>query len=200
MNRQYRSLLSLHLSVNKFMLKKQHKTTEIKTLVLITVASILLIVHVLFIWLSGNQVKTIQLLREQLKVFEKDQQLIKASETLSNQYAREISIISKVFPTEGTMPEFIRTLETLLKNVSLEYSLKFNSLQPIPEQDKLYIPLTITSKLEFDKLIKLFSDLETIPYMTHITQFTINVPEGITKPLSVQMVLKLYVKKPFSSQ
>jgi hypothetical protein len=182
------------------MKKIDDQGSSFKTIILISLAFMLLLVHFILLWSAGQQKKSLQVIRKQLDADRQDQNIIMAAETLNSKFAKEISIISKVFPTEQTTPNFIRVYEELAANYALDYSIKFNSTQPVPEASNLYLPLTAIFKIKYDNLVNFLGDMEKLPYLTHITSINIAAPDGISGILDVRATFKLYVNNPFVSQ
>jgi len=158
------------------------------------------VVNFLFLTLIRGEARTINLLKTQLTSLSQDQQIITSSNDLYNVYKDSIDIISEVFPSEETIPEFIQTLEELLKTYSDGYGIKFNSLSPLREQDNLYIVLTITMKTDFGRLTQFLEDLEHLRYMTHVASLTAKTPSGLAAAGEVTLALKVYVQNPFTTK
>lgn len=180
--------------------KKTVQSQNISLLVLIGCVILLFIMNLLFLFLANQRVKSIALLKEQLNIYLNDQKIISAASSLSDQYKSEIETISAVFPNEETISVFINDLENLIKSQSAEYSIKFNAIQPTPEEDRLFLPVTITMKIKLNQLIEFLESLEKWPYLTHVTIVSINSPQGLSGILETKLTFKIYVKKPFTAQ
>lgn len=167
--------------------------------VLIGINIALVTVNVLFLALFASQVKSIALLKEEVGMLMTAKKAVEASSEVTKQYADTLGVFEDVFPDEETMPTFIQALETKIRAVSGEYSIKFNSLTPVPEQDKLFLLLTINMKTDYEKLNLFLDDLEKMPYMTHVTLITGKTQAGFTGEGSYSIGLKIYVKNPFTS-
>lgn len=179
--------------------KKQisvNRNILILTAVLVFLASL----NCLFIYLSRNKLSEIASLRQEREILEKDRQIVQAADELTQKYQNQIEVFSKVFPSEQTISVFIGDLEKVLKNVSPDYRFQFSSLNPLPEQDKLYLLLTLTLKTDLSEFLNLLEDLEQIPYMMHINSISVNAPLGVTSPVDIRINLKLYVQQPFTVQ
>lgn len=179
--------------------KKIHSIYNTITILTIVIG-MCVVLNVLFIYLVGNNMQMIQLLQKQVVQLKQDQQIIASSQEITDTYKDEIDIISKVFPNEETILTFIQSLEKYIRNSADEYALKINSLTPLPEGDKLYLLLTVVMKTDLTRLLQFLSDLEQIPYMTHVTAISMKNPEGIMKPGEVSIGLKVYVQNPFSTK
>lgn len=154
-------------------------------------------VNILFLVFATNAAKTITLLKKESAMLVQDRQTFASSEQLYNSYKDDMDLISAVFPSEETIPTFIRTLEDLTRAFADEYTVKFVSLTPLVEEDKLYLLLTVTMKTDAARFIQFLASLEQLPYMTHVTSIQVQTPEGYTGKEEVTLGLKLYVKNPF---
>lgn len=168
-------------------------------LILTSILGMLVFLNIIFLFLMKNEVKTIKLIRNELNILEQDKQIINASETIKAQYSHEINAVSSVFPNEVTIPLFIQTMESIIKEYSDEYTFKFNSLTPIAEGDKLYLLITIMMKTDQARLFLLLNKLEILDYMTHITGISAKMPNGFTDKGEFNIGLKVYVQNPFNT-
>lgn len=169
-------------------------------LVLIAVFASLVVVDLLFLVFIRNEFKTIKLLKNELQVLEQNQKIINSSRDITAAYSEEIELISQAFPNEETIPQFVKILENMLKSYADEYNFRFNAVAPIKEQEKSFLPLTITLRTDYLRLLALLDKLETLPYMTHITTIISRNPDGFTDKSETVIGLKLYVQNPFSSK
>ncbi len=167
--------------------------------VLVTLVVILTVVNVLFITLISSEAKTVQLLKKELTGLYGQEKIIATASELSQSYKDEIELISAVFPSEQTITVFIQTIEDLLKGITNEYTFRFSSPIPLREQDKLYLPLTMTLKTDMAGLTRLLKELESMRYMTHITSISSRSPDGFTGVSEVTIVMKIYVQNPFTN-
>lgn len=163
-------------------------------------AGFLVFLDVLLVVFVATQKNTVALLKTQLIQLEQDYRVLSSSENVVEEYRDETEILSNVFPTEGTMLEFIQTLETLLRNSSEEYSIKFNSLTPVVEQDKLFLLLTLTLKTDLIRLDNFLGALEKAPFMTHVTGIVGKMPDSFNGTGELTVGLKVYVNNPFQSR
>lgn len=154
-------------------------------------------IDLLFLVFTTNVAKTVTLLKKEAATLEQDKQIISSSEQLYDTYRKEIELISAVFPNEETFPTFIRTLEDLIRIFADEYTVKFTSLTPLVEQEKLFLLLSLSMKTDNLRLTQFLVSLEQLPYMTHVTSIQAKTPEGFTGQGEVTLGLKLYVKNPF---
>jgi hypothetical protein len=178
--------------------KKEQKSSIL--LILFSVLSSLFVLNFLFLFFIQNENKTIKLLKSELRVLEQNQKIINSSREITATYSKEVELISEVFPNEETIPKFIGILENLIKGYADEYSFKFNAVAPVKEQEKFYLPLTITMKTDYQRLLLFLEKLETLPYMTHVTSIFSKNPDGFTNKSEIIIGLKLYVQNPFSSK
>lgn len=156
--------------------------------------------NLLFIFLTLKEAKTIGLLHKELINLEQNAQIINSSQQIYDKYKGDIEVISAVFPTEQSIPQFISTLESQIRASADEYTFKFNSITPISENTTLYLPLTITMKTDLARLLQFFENLEHLPYMTHITSVFTKSPAGIIGLGETTVALKVYVQNPFTYQ
>jgi hypothetical protein len=166
--------------------------------ILLGVAIALVVINCAFLILFTSQAKSIALLKNEVGMLESART---ASDTsaIAEEYEGTLETLEDVFPDEETMPTFIQELETNIRAVSGEYSIKFNSLTPVPEQDKLFLLLTIHIKTDFSKLNVFLKELEEMPYMTHVTVITGKTSGGFTGESDYNIGLKIYVKNPFTA-
>ncbi len=170
---------------------------------LLTILSVLIgaaaVLNILFIMLTANEVKTTQLLKKELTNLEQNAQIIASSQQIYDQYKDDIEVISAVFSTEESIPQFISVLENQIRSSADEYTFKFSSVTPLSENTELYLPLIITMKTDLARLLQFFDKLEHIPYMTHITSVMSKAPDGIINLSEVTTILKVYVQNPFTN-
>ncbi|MFC1626654.1 hypothetical protein ACFL1P_00455 [Patescibacteria group bacterium] len=170
----------------------------------ITIYSILVVVfcltNLLALYLVHNSRGAIFLLRQQVSQLEQDQQIISSSQQLIDTYEDEIDVISQVFPDEESMLLFIQSLEQEIKTSTDTYSVKFNSLTPLKEKDKLFLLMTLSLKTDILGLHSFLKKIETLPYMTHITSVSVKTPGGIFSRSDVSVNIKIYVRNPFTTK
>ena len=157
-------------------------------------------VDVLFLLLARNEAKTIALLKQELKTLEQNARIITSAQELLSTYQAQIDQISNVFPSEETFPQFIQELESHIRAHADEYSLKFSSVIPLTEQDRLFLPLTLTMKTDLGRLLSFLATVENLPYMTHVSSLVTKTPEGFSGVSEVTVSLKVYVQNPFTAQ
>lgn len=156
------------------------------------------IVNVLLLWFVDSTSKTFTLLQKEIIDLRRQEKLIASAKNLTTTYQKEIALISAVFPEEKTIPQFIKVLENHVASYSSEYSVKFNATTPLKEQDRLFLPLTITMRVDLVALTEFLAGLETLPYMTHVISINTKSPDGILNKSEIIIMLKAYVKDPFS--
>ncbi len=168
--------------------------------ILIALGSGLVLLNILFLIFISNSIKTIGLLREQLDTQRQDEQLVASANQIYSQYKAEIELISRAFPNEENLPNLIQDLERLIRQYADEYSLRFNSVTPLIEQERLFLPLTITMKTDMPRLLHFFEKLETFNYMTHVTAVSSKFPDSLSQAGEVIVGVKVYVQNPFTSK
>jgi hypothetical protein len=159
----------------------------------------LILLSLILIFLFQNEMRTIKLLRNEYAIVTQQKRIVTAATEISEQYKDEIGVISGIFPNEQSIPLFIQALEGLIKQTSSEYSFRFNSLTPIAEGDKLFLLMTVTMKTDQTRLLQFLSELERMPYMTHITGIASKTPGGFIGEAEVNIGMKIYVQNPFST-
>lgn len=166
----------------------------------VIIVLVLFVLNLLFIYLIKSEAKTIKLLRSELVNLEQDRQILESSSEIFSSYAKEIELVSKVFPNEESIPDFISSFEKLIQNNSDDKNLKFNTITPVKEQDKLYIPLTLTIKTDALRLVNFLGSLEKLNYMIHINSVLAKTPDGFSGNGEYIITLKLYVQNPFTNK
>ena len=157
------------------------------------------VLNILFIALAANEVRTIELLKKELTNLEQNAQIIASSQQIYNKYKDDIEVISAVFPTEESIPQFISQLEGEIRQTADEYTFKFSSITPISENTVLFLPLSITMKTDLTRLTLLLEKLENLAYITHVTSINTKAPEGLNGISEVNLQLKVYVQNPFTN-
>ena len=177
----------------------QSKPKNISSLsVWLGIAIVCVVLNVLFLLFIDNLTKTIALLKKEAVQLKQQEKLISSAKDLTTTYKTEIELVSSVFPEENTIPLFIKVLENEVASYSAEYSVKFDAVTPLQEQDRLLLPLTITFRADLTGLMDFLSHLEKLPYMTHVIGLSAKSPDGITNTSEVVVNLKVYVKDPFT--
>lgn len=172
-----------------------------RTLLWITGACILgVFLNLLFLFLIQNSTRNISLLRKELAALEQNQRIIQTAQEVYRAHEEDVALLSGVFPTETSLPEFLTELENVLSGLLSGYTVKFNSIQPIPEAEKLYLLMTINGKGAGDKLDELLLNLEKLPYMTHVVSLQGKTVNGLTGVGDIAMSLKVYVQNPFTNK
>lgn len=174
------------------------KKTNLLT-ILVVVVILLIVVNLMFLSFISNEAQTAGLLKKELIQLTEQEKIITTATQLYSSYEEEIEVISAVFPTEQTITLFIQTIEEELKSVANEYTFRFSSPIPLKEQDKLYLPLVMTLKVDMAGLTRLLKELETLSYMTHITSVGSRSSDGFTSVSEVTIVMKVYVQNPFTN-
>jgi len=170
------------------------------TTLLVLAVSVLVVLDILFLSLVKSQSGSVVLLKNQLRTLKKDEEIVKSGNDLNRRFQDEIVQISSVFPNEETITDFVQTLEALAKSNSDEYSFKFISITPLKEQDVQAIPISVSLKTDLPRLINLLDNLETLPFMTHVSTITSKTPRNIVGPQETIISLKVYVQNPFSQK
>lgn len=174
------------------------KTNPLEKLALFLV--LLVAINLGIIVLLQTQAKTIVLLKDQLRQLEKDQQIVASSEEIYATYEQDIDRILNVFPNEETVLDFLQTLERLTKEVSVDSTIRFASLNPMPETDKLFLLFNISLRTNRELFDIFLERLETLPYMTRIISTQVNFADGDVNNVDAMIVLKLYVQNPFTTK
>ena len=130
---------------------------------------------------------------------EQNAQIIASSQQIYNKYKDDIEVISAVFPTEESIPQFISQLEGEIRQTADEYTFKFSSITPISENTVLFLPLSITMKTDLTRLTLLLEKLENLAYIIHVTSINTKAPEGLNGVSEVNLQLKVYVQNPFTN-
>jgi len=160
----------------------------------------LILLNALFLSVMMSATKTTTLLKAQLGILSQQKQLIASQAQVYSLYKDDIDTLSKVFPNEETIADFISAFEAYLKKNSDEFSFKFSSLTPVAEQDKLFLPAIIMMKTDLPRLISFLQDVENLPYMTHIVSIQSKNDEGFTGKQVILIGIKLYVQNPFTAK
>jgi Tfp pilus assembly protein PilO len=176
------------------------KNTIDLVLILSATAVCLVVVNVLFLVFVQSEGKTVKLLKNQLVSLRQQQTIIASSKDIYAQYQSEVDTISAVFPNEDTIPQFIQTIEDAIRSNSDEYALRFTAVTPLKEDDKLYLPVAISAKTDVARLIQFLTKLEKLPYMTHVTSLGGITTDTFNSPSEIQIVFKVYVQNPFTTQ
>lgn len=172
----------------------------IRPMTLLALTCFLLVtVNMLFLVLTTNLVQTIHVLQKQLIALEQDRLIVNRSQEMYERYKDDVETISKVFPTEATIADFVTVLEEAAGKVAPGTSVKFNSLTPVVGKDTSYLLLTVSMKTDIVGLVAFLATLETLPYLTQVTAVGAKVPDGINKPSETSVSLKVYVQQPFSA-
>ena len=180
--------------------KTKSTKTPSKITLLIIIILALIGADIIFLIFAASESRTTALLKNELVSLEQDKRIISSANEISRTYQQEIAVISNVFPNEETLPTFIEKQENLLKTHTDSYSVKFNSVTPLKEQERLYLPLTLTLHTDSARLILLLTQMEKLDYMMHVTSIVTKTPNGFTKTGECTLVTKLYVQKPFSAK
>ena len=88
----------------------------------------------------------------------------------------------------------------MLKTNADSYAVKFSSVTPLKEQERLYLPLNLTLRTDSARLVLLLDQLEKLAYMTHVESIVTKTPEGFTKTGESTIDIKIYVQNPFSAK
>lgn len=180
--------------------KKETKQKVNTITIYAAVTLVIVVLNLLFVFLSGSETKTVMLLKNELANIEQEKKIVTGAAELYSQYDSEIQLISAVFPSEETIPVFIGDFEVLIRSVSDEYSFKFTSVTPIKDNDRLFLPITVIMKTDLNRLLTFFANLEKFPYMTHVNLISAKTPNSIIDVNEVQLNLKVYVQNPFTGQ
>lgn len=153
--------------------------------------------NLLFLLLIQSSTNNIKLLRRELSTLEQNQRIIQTAQEVYIAHGEDVSLLSQVFPTEANLPNFLAELENVIGGSLAGYTIKFNSIGPIPEAEKLYLLLTLSGKGSNNQLDELLLNLEKLPYMTHIISLEEKTENGLTGVGEITLLLKIYVQNPF---
>lgn len=176
--------------------KPVQKTSPLTIGVALSIGLVLL--NVLFLMLARNAADTVSLLNLEFAGLEQNEKILTSSQEIYETYQDEIEVISSVFPNENTIPIFVQSIEEKLRAQTDEYSFKFNSVTPVSEQTRLYLPISIVMRTNLDRLQAFLSELEALPYLTHINTVSTKTPEGFTASSEITITMKVYVQNPFT--
>ncbi|MBI4065308.1 hypothetical protein HY409_02980 [Candidatus Gottesmanbacteria bacterium] len=173
------------------------KTNPVTILACISFALVVLLPSLLYF--ISSETKTIALMRQEKQALEGDRQILVSAQDIYDTYKKEIQVIANVFPNEETIPRFLQLLEENVRDISESYSVKFSSLTPLVEQEKLYLLLIITMKTDLPRLEKFLTSLERLPFMTHIISINGKTPDSFTGNQELSIGIKVYVQNPFTN-
>lgn len=165
-----------------------------------TGCGVLVVLSMLFSVLAQGEAKTARLLKKELVSLEDNRLLIVNAQQAYATYSDDIETINGVFPTDVTIPLFVQRLETAIQASAETYSVKFTSLTPLAEEERLYLLVTLTMRTDEPRFFTFLSTLETLPYMTHITSIANKYPDGPNGLGEYTVGLKIYVQKPFTAR
>jgi len=186
--------------MDKNISKKTNNTKNRSIIILTIIFSFLIVFDLLFLVLTGSVVRSALLIKNEFILLDQDKKIVSASEDLETQYGKEILAISKVFPNEEDLPDFFDRLEKLIKIYADSGTIRFNSLVPIKEQDKLFLLLSLSLKTDLERLNNLFTEFELLPYMTHITGVQAKTPGKFSGNSDINVLVKVYVQNPFTTK
>lgn len=181
--------------------KEKEKKLFSNLTILVGLVISFLIINVAFLVFAGSESKTALLLKKELVTLKQEERIIASAQEIYNTYNNEIDTISAVFPSEETIPSYIQSLEELIRGLADDYNFKFNSVSPLKEQeDRLFLPLTITMKTDLARLVDFLAKLENLPYMMQVTGIRAKTPEGFNGVGEIIIGIKLYVQNPFTTK
>lgn len=179
---------------------KKQKVQKTSTVFLLTIMSgALVVLNMLLLYFVSSETTTIHLMRQERISLDDDRQIIASAQDIYDTYGKEIKAISAVFPNEETVPFFIQALEQEIRLGSDTYTVKFSSLTPLVEGDKLYLLLVITMTTDVQRLEKFLNSVERLSYMTHVVSMGSKTPDGFTGTQEVSIGVKVYVQNPFTN-
>ena len=180
---------------------KQIQQSALNSLtILISMVIAIILLNALFILLVQGEAKTIKLLKNELVTLEQEERIIASAQNIYESYQNEVEVISQVFPNEETFVDFVQVLENEVRASSDEYTFKFTANEPVKDQDKLLLPITITMKTELVRLTGFLTQMEKLRYMTHVSQLNARTPDGLIQTGEVTINLVIYVQNPFTTQ
>ncbi len=157
------------------------------------------LINVGLFYVLRTQVNVIRLLQQQKKQLEQDQSIINSSEEIYATYKDNIEDLLAVFPSEEDVLVFLETLQDVAKKHGSNVSARFFSSSPQQEGDKLFLLFRVTLTTNKDSLISFLQELEQLPYMTRLMTLSMGDFNGIQGDMNVTLLIKLYVKNPFTS-
>jgi len=166
----------------------------------IVVLIVVLCINIGILFMLRTQVKVIGLLQGQLVQLQQDQQILASAEQIYQTYKDDIDTITSIFPDEETVLAFLQMLESLAQGYSESSMVRFITFSPLPENDKLFLLFNISMRTDIDRLTSFLTKLETLPYMTRLTDITVTWVDPKTGIIDAGMKLKLYVKNPFTAK
>lgn len=182
-------------------MKPNQKPTPISQVVLWVVIGIsFALINLLLLVLTRSTYKTTTLLQKELGQLRQNTLIGLSDKELTAKYQKEIDLFAAVFPDEKTISALLQTLETEIGTLTSDFSVKFNAVNPIKEQEYLFVPLTIILRTDMPTLETLLDRLEKLPYMTHITAISARTPDGFDGVSAITISLKAYVKDPFTEK
>jgi Tfp pilus assembly protein PilN len=150
--------------------------------------------------LLNTQIKEIKLLKEQKEQLTQDQQLLSSGEQIYAQYKESFPILESVFPDEESVLIFLQSLEKLTRESGENGVVKFASLSPLPENDKLFLLFTIYLHTDTTRFEGFLTQLEELPYLTRVLSYTIQWSDQKKQLIDATVKLKVYVKNPFTKK
>lgn len=157
------------------------------------------LVNVGLLYMLRMQANGIRLLQQQKKQLEQDQAIINSSEQIYATYKDHIEDLLAVFPSEEDVLMFLETLQDIAKKHGSNASARFSSPSPQQEGDKLFLLFRVTMTTDKDGLKSFLQEAEQLPYMTRLLTLSMGLSDGIQGDMNVTLLIKLYVKNPFTS-
>ena len=166
----------------------------------VCIAGGVIIFNLVLLALIHRQSKALKSTNEQQTKFRLERQIITSADQINMRFSQEIASLSGVFPNESSMTNFLKMLEKEATPYVYNYSVKFSTQTPLDEQGKMYVPLVVSFHTDNEGLQNFLARLEQLPYITHVTTIFTKIPQDNSNMNEVQMGIKVYVQKAFSSQ
>lgn len=182
------------------MKQNQHTILKSELIFRACIAGGIVVLNVVLLGFIHKQGSALKLINEQQTKFRLERQIITSADQITSRFAQEIASLSAVFPDESSMTSFLKLLEKESTPYVYNYSVKFSSQSPLDEQGKMYIPLVVSFHSDNEGLLNFLMRLEQLPYITHVTSIFTKIPEDNSNSNEVQLGIKVYVQKTFSSQ
>lgn len=164
------------------------------------VIMLILVGHLGALVLIKTQVKEVQLLKDQKQQLADDQKLLSSAEQIYTKYKDDFPLLESVFPDEETVLPFLQTLEKLTREYSEDGVVRFASLSPLPENDKLFLLFTLSLHTDTQRFSDFLIQLENLPYLTRVLSYTLNWSDQKKQLVDATVQLKVYVKNPFTKK
>jgi Tfp pilus assembly protein PilO len=171
------------------------KKTDHHMMIIAIFLALSMVVWFIIFSLGRSQLDQLDLINKEIKTtFVSDQNLNQLNQFVDAN-SNTLNRVNQFFPNETNIIETLESIETIVKKYDEGGVVNIVSIQAVPKEGQLHIPLTIVASSSLESLTKLLRELEKLPLILEIS--SVDLIHTSASALQINLGVNLYVDDPF---